>query len=55
MGKSTRVLLSFKDTQQERKLLDFLNKESELIGKGAYIKLLLNKAMEDKKDNKSSN
>ena len=38
---STRVLLSFKDNEKEQEILEFLNKKAELIGRGGYIKQLL--------------
>ena len=45
---STRVLLSFKDNQKEQELLKFLSEQSVIIGKGAYIKQLLEKEMNKK-------
>lgn len=42
---ATRILLSFKDTKIDKKLLDFLLKQSEVIGKGAYIKQLIQKEL----------
>ena len=48
---SSRILLSFKDnSEDERKIVDFLNSKGKIIGRGAYIKSLLQKEME--KENK---
>ena len=43
---STRILLSFKDSETDKKLLEHLLKKSDVIGKGAYIKQLIQKDME---------
>jgi hypothetical protein len=38
---SKRVLLSFKETETDKKLLEHLEKYSKIIGTSAYIKQLL--------------
>lgn len=45
---STRILLSFKDNDTDKRLLDHLLKQSDVIGKGAYIKQLIQKDMDFK-------
>lgn len=45
----TRILLSFKDNETDKKLLEHLLKKSEVIGKGAYLKQLLQYDLEEKK------
>ena len=41
----TRILLSFKDNETDKRLLEHLLKKSNVIGKGAYIKQLIEKDM----------
>lgn len=36
-----KILISFKQTELEQKLLKFLKEQSELIGPSAYVKQLL--------------
>lgn len=48
----TRVLLSFKDNEIDKELLDFLLEKSAVIGKGAYMKQLLQLELERLKDEK---
>lgn len=38
---STRITLSFRDTETDKKLLEHLEKYSEVIGTSSYIKQLL--------------
>lgn len=46
-----RIEITFKNTEKEKILFEFLKKKSEVIGKSAYIKLLLIKELE-KENNK---
>ena len=50
-GGSLKIPISFKNTPDEKKLLDFLESKSKIIGKSAYIKqLLYEQMMREKKD-----
>lgn len=50
-GDYLKVPISFKNTPDEKKLLDFLESKSKIIGKSAYIKQLLYEQMlREKKD-----
>ncbi|MGL5191643.1 MAG: hypothetical protein ACRC7S_18535 [Cetobacterium sp.] len=44
-----RINLSFKNTQQEIELYEFVNKEGEIIGVSSYIKQLIYRDILDKK------
>jgi hypothetical protein len=49
---STRILLSFKDNDIDKKLLKHLMKYSEVIGTSSYIKQLLHEDMLKKNSSK---
>lgn len=49
---SKRILLSFKDSETDEKLLEHLQKYSEVIGISSYIKQLLHEDMLKKDKNK---
>lgn len=49
---SERLNISFKDTELEKRLLEHLKKESELIGVSNYIKQLLLEDMNKKSTQK---
>ena len=44
--KSVKVSVSFKDTEEERKLYDYLMNKAKIIGTSAAIKLILKRSME---------
>lgn len=47
--KSIKVSVSFKDTEEERELYDYLMEKARLIGTSAAIKLILKESMEREK------
>jgi len=47
-----RIGLSFKKTEDDQELLEFLEKKSDIIGYSAYIKTILKKEMQAEKAEK---
>ena len=49
MEKNKRFLVGFKNNQEEQELLEYLNEVSKVIGKSAYLKVLLQQDMKNRK------
>ena len=47
--KSIKVSVSFKDTEEEKELYDYLMNKAKIIGTSAAIKLILKRSMEREK------
>lgn len=47
-----RVLISFKETEFEKKLLEHLKEQSKLVGQSAFMKQLLYEDMQKKSPDK---
>nr|DAH85447.1 MAG TPA: hypothetical protein [Caudoviricetes sp.] len=44
-GEFMKVAISFKDTEDDKKLLEYLERKGKIIGKSSYIKQLLYEQM----------
>lgn len=51
-GFMKKVNISFKDTEEEKELLNYLEKKGRIIGKSAYIKQLLYEQMLKEREDK---
>jgi hypothetical protein len=49
MGSEKRITISFKETEKEKELYEFIKEESDIIGLGPYIKQILYEKMLEKK------